>query len=643
MSIARNQKLQLENERIKDIIISMQDLYFKISRELILLEINPSCDRLLGYTMDELVGKSILSKVIQLSQNLRKQILKNNRNRSFQIRIVNRAGDRLTFDCKIELLLDGESGKLCFIGIAKDITDYVLAQSNLREKNKKIVKLAALKDQFLANMSHEIRTPLNGIIGLVDLLERELVNSEHKKYIGTIQHSSNLLLRIINDILDISKLETGKFSLQEESFSIGNIIKNTYNLYSAMVENSKVKYTFIVDETIPTIVVGDQVRLSQILNNLLSNAVKFTDLGEILLRADLESFQIEKSLCSVRFSVRDTGLGIKENKKKTLFQAFSQIDSSTSKIVQGTGLGLYISQNLVRLMGGNIEVASEYLKGSTFSFVLDFKVGSHLDKHNQETVSYNFESQNFKVLLVDDNATNLSVGKALLKRLNVSCDLASSGFDAIKLAGFKNYDIIFMDIQMPVMDGIETMFKIREFNLMPTSIVALTAYSMKADRKKYSDLGFDEYLSKPITSAKLADILSKFSKKNFDTKVNEEMVVNMSIHDQLENMIGATQLRSIYTDYIEETQTIIQSLNGSISRENLNRNFHTLKGSSSTIGFQKMADLAADLEKASSKARFTLSKAKSERICLLLEEFITFVNSLTSQPFTADDTKSTGS
>mgnify|MGYP000886987326 CR=1 FL=1 len=388
----------------------------------------------------------------------------------------------------------------------------LLAQMEEANLNLKIAKEKAevatrTKSMFLANMSHEIRTPLNGVIGLSKLLQKTELNEDQKELINIITYSGENLLQIINDILDFSKIESGQIQFENIDFEINTIIRNIYQLLKYKADEKGIDFSYAISDQVPPMLIGDPLRISQVLLNLANNAIKFTTKGSVKISISY----VDRSCQTIRlvFKVSDTGIGISEEGKQHLFKEFSQTESSTSRKYGGTGLGLAISKNLVNLMNGEIGVESELYKGSDFWFRLPLKESetTFKEKDDQESVL-----PRLSILLAEDNNINQKVAILTLKQLGYTCDLAHDGKEAFEKYKVNDYDLVLMDMQMPSVDGLQATLLIREYELaqqkdQPAYVVALTANAMAEDKQMCFNVGMDNFLSKPFTESELRQII----------------------------------------------------------------------------------------------------------------------------------------
>ncbi len=400
----------------------------------------------------------------------------------------------------------------------------------VERKKQKAIMSSKAKAQFLARMSHEIRTPINAVIGMNEMILRENENETIQEYAHNIQSASNMLLGLVNDVLDFSKIESGQLELVEDTYDLAQLIKDEKVLLNARANGKAISTQLDIDSGLPLKLFGDELRIKQIITNLLSNAVKYTKDGSVTLKSYFK-WKDDETI-ELYFSVIDTGIGIKDSDMDKLFSSFKRLELEKNRNIEGTGLGLNIVKSLVDLMNGNITVESEYGKGSTFTVMIPQKVIDkqpigdlnetvHKYKTGNSAQKKHIIAPDAKVLVVDDNIVNLSVTKALLKRSKVQVDCVESGKECLKLTYNKCYDIIFMDHMMPEMDGIETLKRLREDDSNPNKdsvVIALTANAIAGCREMYMKHGFNDYVSKPIQANKLDMLLIQYLPKKIITE-----------------------------------------------------------------------------------------------------------------------------
>ncbi|MCK4737204.1 MAG: response regulator [Sulfurimonas sp.] len=381
--------------------------------------------------------------------------------------------------------------------------------ADLEEEKTKALNTTKSKSQFLANMSHEIRTPMNGVIGMSHLLLQTDLNQKQKNFLEKIDESAKSLLVIINDILDFSKIEAGKLTIEKVDFNLFESVKNIINRLKFKANEKNIRVHLDYDTNLGEWFYGDSLRISQILTNLFSNAIKFTNDGEI----NISVKRVNDN--TLRFEVRDTGIGLSKKQQTKLFKSFSQTDGSTTREYGGTGLGLAISKQLVELMDGKIWVESEKDIGSNFIFELELQEIEDKKIEDEELPTQNTTTAIIgnKVLIVEDNITNQLVLLGLLEDYILEIDVANNGQEAVDMFKENNYELIFMDIQMPIMDGYEATKIIRELD-ENIPIIALTANAMIEDTQKTIDAGMNEHITKPLNVKELFDTLRKYIKSN---------------------------------------------------------------------------------------------------------------------------------
>ncbi len=479
------------------------------------------------------------------------------------------------------------------------------------EKSKKEAEKAVIeKDNFIANMTHEIRTPMNGIIGMAELLAYRNLPEEEKKYAKVIEESSKHLLNLINDVLDISKMDAEGVVLEHSSFNLYQTGFYASEVFMLEAQKKEIGLAFSYSKNLPTDFVGDKIRINQVLTNLIGNAIKFTKEGDIKVRIEGQKLSNDKYI--TRIMVSDTGIGIPKDRLEIIFDKFHQADETINREFGGTGLGLSICKRLVEKMDGVIKVESIEGQGTTFFVTLELEVDSFAEDVTVQTQTILQIKPN--VLLVEDNKTNQIVAKSMLEQFNSKVTIANNGEEAIKAIQESSYDMIFMDCMMPVMNGLEATRRIRkmEGTITHTPIIAMTAKVMPKDKEKCLNAGMDDYISKPIHYDGIARMLRKHTVFKVPSDVHQRsqnMKLQIINHEHIKKVfLGQKHLiDEMIMIFTSETPQLMTELKNFIEEKRFNKAkfiVHTIKGAAANIGGELLERAARNLEKAISKKQF---------------------------------------
>lgn len=595
--------------------------------------VNPFFCKITGYSFEEAIGNN--PKILKTKYNekfhkdLWETILSGN---IWTGEFLNKKKNKQLYWEKavIAPIFDDQNKIINFVAIKQDVTELKNLQKKLLKEKLKAENANKVKSEFLASMSHEIRTPMNAIMGFIDLLYDTELTENQKHYLEIIKSSSKNLLKILNDILNLSKLEAGKMEFESVNFNIKELVSNCINIFSKKAGEKGLALRYTIDDNIPQWLKGDITRISQIINNLLSNAIKFTEKGEVGVNVKLKSK--DKDFAELLFTVYDTGSGIPKEKLKSIFEAFTQADSSITRHYGGTGLGLTIISKIVQAYNGNIWAESEIGKGSKFHFTLKLNIGDEETTEKKELESdLNVNFYGSKVLVAEDNITNQILIKEILKRFNVESDMVENGLEALKKLAYNDYNLIFFDWHMPIMDGVEAIKILRkiENNEMiddervdaeildklknkKFTVIALTAAVMNEERQVLSDVGFDEFLSKPIIKEELLKVLNRYLKVSKESFIKEDISALKEFIGDNEELMN-TLLNSFRKTFNENILKIEKALEAK-DTESIRFAAHSIKGTAYNIKLNLIGKIAEEIENSIKENNFEKVKALVEKI-----------------------------
>ena len=543
LQVRRQREALAEKEaRLRAIFEASKSVSFIIAsgeREPKIIEFSPGAEAIFGYTRDEAIGlpvaKFYRAQELATIQNTVRLLREERRTLSGETELVHKEGHHLPVLYSLYPMFSNSGAFIGELSVVIDITHRKEAERELEKAKRKAEDASQFKSQFLANMSHEIRTPMNAIIGMSYLALHSDLNPRQHDYISKISTSAHSLLNIINDILDFSKIEEGKLSIETTHFKLDEVMESLANLVSMKAEEKGVEILFSRDPSLSHHLLGDPLRLGQILINLTQNAIKFTEAGEILVSA--RKIESDDNWVKVEFRVRDSGIGIDNDKLTELFDAFIQADGSTTRKYGGTGLGLSISKQLVELMGGKISAESTLGQGSTFSFTLNFECPIECIEQKPQSDQ---DLTGLKVLVVDDNASAREVLQEMLQSFSFQVTLAASGREALaELETGHSYDLVLMDWQMPEMDGIETSRRIKSSDSLTSvpTIIMVTAYGREEVMQQADQVGLEGFLVKPVNPSLLFDAVARAFSADKQITSNTLLMQQQRIKQRLQGKV----------------------------------------------------------------------------------------------------------
>ena len=592
---------------------SVPDAILLINRIGKIKYVNSQTEVLFGYANFELIGKSIEllmpARFKKSHQKLRINYMLNPKIRKMGngMELFAKHKNQTEFPVEISLSnLETDEGLLICASI-RDVSAQKSIEKELKEAIIKSENAVKSKQQFLSNMSHEIRTPMNAIIGFTKVILNTELTKKQKEYLTAIKTSGDTLIVLINDILDLAKVDAGKLIFEKTPFKLSVSIKTMLHLFETKILEKNLKLNVNYDYSIPEVIMGDAIRLHQIIINLVSNAIKFTSEGSITI--GVQKLSKNEDTITIEFSVADTGIGIEKNNIESIFENLQQAHSQTSRIYGGTGLGLAIVKQLVEAQGGSISVQSEENKGSVFSFILQFDKAHGaivLDIDAVELVDYNINGT--KVLVVEDVELNQLLMKTLLDDFGFDCDIVANGKIAIESLENNHYDIILMDIQMPVMNGFQATDYIRNVLKLNTPIIALTADVTTVDLEKCKTFGMNDFIAKPIDDRKLFNKIISLLKKSKsiittpkieESQKNAYQFIDMTYLNMITKSNSKLKIEMINL-YLKQTPLLISTISESYIQkdfETLKSTIHKLLPSFSIVGIDdKYLELAKKIE-----------------------------------------------
>ncbi|HEV2718810.1 MAG TPA: PAS domain S-box protein [Thermoanaerobaculia bacterium] len=603
------QELRAAQERLESLIENADDVIYRADARGRFTFVNATASRLTGYGKDELIGMSYLKLVRPDYRDAVKEFYEQQHsgkaaNSYLEFPIITADGQEMWLGQKVQPVF--EHGEIIgYHGLARDVTDRKQLKDELVLARDAALESVQLKSQFLATMSHEIRTPMNGVIGMLALLLETELSAEQREIATTVQTSADSLLTIINDILDYSKIESGKLIFERNEFDLIEVIDGSVDLLAEQARSKSLQIAVVVEPDVPTNLRGDAGRLRQVLINLIGNAVKFTAEGSIVVAASMDGETESEVL--VRFTVSDSGVGIEPEVVERLFTPFVQADGSMARRFGGTGLGLAICKQLVEQMNGEIGVESEPGQGSTFWFTAELEKQPPASREAQPIApAMPVQAQQMRVLVAEDNRVNQKVVVSQLRKLGHTAVAVGNGLEALAALDEIDYDAVLMDCQMPEMDGYEAATIIRRrrrYKKLP--IIAMTAHAMAGDRERCLDAGMDDYITKPFKTEQLAAVLSRVSlpaEAAEAAAVDDDGVLDESVLAEL-RAIGSADpafVSAVIGLYLQEAPGRVDALRRAIDagdHEAMWRTAHGFKGACANVGARRLVELCAAIER----------------------------------------------
>ncbi len=606
-----DQRLRDQQFYTRSLIESNIDALMTTDPAGIITDVNKQMEALTGCTRDELIGapfKSYFTDPARAEAGI-KAVLSAKKVTDYELTARARDGTETVVSYNATTFYDRDRTLQGVFAAARDVTERKRVEMELKQAKADAESASRTKSEFLASMSHEIRTPMNAIMGIADLLAKTTLTTEQNKYVQIFRRAGDNLLNLINDILDLSKVEASQLDLEQTGFSLIDLLDKVTEMVAL---RAKEKGLILVCEISPdtkTSLVGDPTRLRQVLLNLLGNAIKFTEAGKVVLRVTPETDAAVPT--ALRFTVSDTGIGIQEEQLSRVFERFTQADSSTTRRFGGSGLGLTISKRLVELMGGRIWAESVVETGSVFSFVVPFEIWAGAEQQTVSPIDAPSDALQpaLRILLAEDSADNCIITMAYLEDTPHQVDIAETGAIACEMFAANHYDLVLMDRQMPVMDGLTATRKIRAWEKangrLPTPIIALTASALKGDREKCLAAGCTAFLTKPIKQEVLLGAIRNRSAIVPNSARDESIrtdPVAVRAKDRIAERVPA-YLRSCRQNVIAMSDALDRADFGAVTILG-----HNMRGSGGAFGFQTITDIGAELQRAGETANVDTSR-----------------------------------
>lgn len=595
-----------KDKRFHSFLESVPDAIVIVNTEGNIQSVNSQTETLFGYERSEIIGR----KIEYLMPSRFENVHQGHRNAFFDKPRVRKMGEGMElfaqhkngneFPVEISLSkLDSDEGFLVCASI-RDVSNQKKIEKELLEAKIKAENAVKSKQQFLSNMSHEIRTPLNSIIGFTKVILKTDLTEKQRKYLTAIKISGDTLIVLVNDILDLAKVDAGKMVFEKAPFRLALSISAMLHLFEAKIQEKNLELEVHYDVNIPEVLEGDSTRLHQIIINLVSNAIKFTNKGKIAVSVR-KLFEDQENV-TLEFSVGDTGIGIEKGDLDIIFENFQQAHTTTSKKFEGTGLGLAIVKKLVETQGGSIQVQSEVGKGSVFSFVLNFKKTTKEVDYQDDIIEFvENDFKNSKVLIVEDVEFNQLLVKGLLDEFGFISDIATNGKRATEKLEKETYDVILMDLQMPEMDGFQATTYIRDVLKLKIPIIALTADVSTVDIEKCRAVGMDDYISKPINEqilynkivAQMKKIIALNEENEIEKAQNAESVyVNFNFLQKITNS-NPKLSNELIAVFLKQTPPLVKIMEDCL----INKDYEKLKAAvHRMVPSLDIIDSSADME-----------------------------------------------